>query len=225
MSDSHETFKALERLAASGFSSTALAGDVSPVNRRVRRQRQGRAALITCAGAACVWAIAAVFSGGFPGLLGETPPATRQLVLSTREAQSIPTPTTTASAAPDDPACPPAETEAGIPALGFYGGAEGWWSSVPHASCEEWPEAALEHPDTVLVNTLNNTMVEGYFRTGDDAIEPYRALGPEFIVEPGPEGWPANKLVLIDAHTRELLEVLDMPSEDLNPANAVPYIP
>ena len=78
--------------------------------------------------------------------------------------------------------------------------------------CDEWPDRVLAHPDTVLINTTDNTMVEAYYRTNIAALGLYAHLGADYVVPDPDPSWPADSLVLIDAATKEVLEVTPLAS-------------
>lgn len=132
---------------------------------------------------------------------------------------------TNLAASPDAPtdaqlaACNPADLITGKAPNEFVGGMEGWFNSTPVAPCSQWEERTLAHPDTVLINTRDGTLVEAYGRTDTDVLDPYRDLGDDMVV-PNPDAtWPDNSLVLIDAGSGELLEtfeILDQPLETLH---------
>jgi len=63
----------------------------------------------------------------------------------------------------------------------------------------------MAHPDTILINTTDNTMMEAYYRTSIDALGAYANLGPDFVVPNPDPTWPADSLVLIDAKTGEVI--------------------
>lgn len=216
MTRAHDAFRALETLSSHGFDATALGTDASGLVAGIRRRRRRRAAGVAGAAAAIATAVVLVVVGAWSSGPDSSPAGT-----------TSPTPSaTTASPTPvAEPWCRPAQVVAGVPVNEWFGGTEGWWNATPLADCDEWLDLIRQHPDTVLINTATHTMVEGYFRTDLDARDAYAALAPTFVVDPGTVAWPENALVLIDAHSREVIEVLPMPDESLNPNNAVPVEP
>jgi len=87
------------------------------------------------------------------------------------------------------------------------GGFEGWWNSTPadadgnDADPSTWPKEMLEHPATAQVVAATGHVLEVCDRgTGFDAAT-YRAPQDR-------RGWPRHGVVLLDARTGKLLEVL-----------------
>ncbi|WP_430868755.1 hypothetical protein [Demequina aurantiaca] len=133
-------------------------------------------------------------------------------------------PTQAADATSENAAtCQPASVIPGQPISATVGGMEGPFNGTPtnedgsSLPCDEWDQQILDHPDSALINTTDNTFVEGYDRTHTGALDQYRDLGDGFVVPNPDPHWPAGVLVLIDARTGELLETMDLP-QDLGPA-------
>lgn len=87
------------------------------------------------------------------------------------------------------------------------GGFEGWWNSTPadadggYADPSTWPKEILEHPATAQVVTDTGAVLEICDRgTGFDTAG-YRAPKDH-------SGWPAHRVVLLDARTGKLLATL-----------------
>ena len=94
-------------------------------------------------------------------------------------------------------------------ALGNLGGFEGWFNSTQDAPCDEWDQRVKDHPDTVWVNTIDNTLFEAYYRTDIDALGVYGDLSGDFQIPVPDPSWPKDRLVLIDPKTGEVLDVED----------------
>lgn len=199
MTGPYDSLKHLHSLAGAGFDHTMLRDDVSAVEKRIARYRSARAALASAAGIA-VLGIAAAGMLQWPGAL-EAAPA------DVPSASPSPTPAVVEESV--KPGCAPATIVPGK-AAGQIGGLEGWWNSTPASlPCERWDESdtrILDHPDTVLINTVDNTMVEAAYRTDRAALGIYATLDGDFVVPAPDPGWPANSLILIDAATGEVLE-------------------
>ncbi|MDN4481285.1 hypothetical protein [Demequina muriae] len=199
MSDAREAFHDLHGLAGAGFDDSTLADGPDRVGRRVARWRDVRAALMS---AASIVAIAAVAVGVNEARWAEPMPG--EPLAPTVTASAMPEPGVSTGPA-DRVGCAEATVVPGK-AVGNFGGLEGWFNGTPVAPCAEWDEQILDHPDTVLIHTGDNTMVEAYYRTSIDALGVYADLGPDFAVpNPAPD-WPADSFVLIDARTGEVLE-------------------
>ncbi|MFW7413443.1 hypothetical protein [Demequina sp. SO4-18] len=201
MSDARQAFYDLHSLAERGFDASEIAKGPDQVERRVARWRGARAAVTSVASIAVVALVA----------VG---------VNQARSAEPMPAhpvgPPVTASAAPGpeptgesaNPAgCAEAVVVPGKP-VGNLGGLMGSFEDTTTAPCSEWDQ---ENPDTVLIYTADNTMVEAYYRTSIDALGPYADLGPDFKVPDPDPNWPENSLVLIDVRTGEVLLSTDVP--------------
>lgn len=200
MTDARGIFHDLQDLAGGGFDSTEFAAGPDLVERRVARWRGARTALMSVASVAVIAAVAVGVNESrsaapLPAGPIETPVT----------ASASPAPEASATTGTTPAGCAPAQVVSGK-SVGNLGGLEGWFNGTPSAPCEEWEQRILDHPDTVLIYTEDNTMVEAYYRTSIDALGVYTDLGPDFVVpDPDPE-WPARSLVLIDARTGELLQ-------------------
>lgn len=207
MSDARDAFSNLQAVSGRGFDATALYVDLDPVSRRIARHRIGRVVVSSCATLATVGvavlaglAIASSEDGG-PAV---PPSATSSPWVSPSE--SPVDSSVDSSVDPRAASCRTAQVVSGKP-VGNLGGLMGWFNSSPDAPCEDWPDQILDHPDTVLISTVDNTMVEAYYRTTIDSLGVYANLGDDFVVPDPDPSWPAESLVLIDASTKELLEV------------------
>ncbi len=190
MTDAREAFRDLHDVAGHVFDTTALRVNPDPVEARVERYRAGRAVLGSLAGTAVVGIV----------VLGVTHRQGPHEVDPVATASASTTPDVVVTAA----ACHGATGIEGKPA-GSLAGLEGWWNATPTAPCDEWDQVILEHPDTVTINTADNTMVEAYYRTSIDALGVYRDLGPDFVVPDPDPTWPADSIIVIDAATGEVL--------------------
>ncbi|WP_084073360.1 hypothetical protein [Demequina sp. NBRC 110052] len=199
MSEPYDSLKQLHSLAGAGFDHTILRNEISAVEKRIARHRSSRAALASAAGIA-ILGTAAVGVLQWPG----APEAAPAEVPS-----ASPSPTPAVVEESGAPGCAPATIVPGKPA-GDIGGLEGWWNSTPVSlPCERWDESdprILDHPDTVLINTVDYTMVEAAYRSDRAALGAYATLDGDFVVPARDPEWPANSLVLIDAATGEVLE-------------------
>lgn len=212
MSNARNTFQDLRTIAGKGLDATEPSVRWASVETRITRYRRRRTVSTSAAAVAMVTAVAAgVVLGPDRTDTGPANPPS--------EAPSPPPVETDAAAL--DPACssvtvvpgkavePPAGMAHEFP--GSFGGLEGWFNATPSAPCEQWDERILEHPDTVLINTMDYTMVEAYYRTSRDALGVYATLDGNFALpEPDPT-WPTGELVLIDASTGEPIEVYNPP--------------
>ena len=119
-------------------------------------------------------------------------------------------PSTTKSSVADEwPAwCGSATVVPGKP-VGNLAGFEGWYNSTMDAPCDEWDQKVKDHPDTVWVNTSDNTLLEAYYRTSRDALGVYGTLSGGFVIPDPDPSWPQDRLVLIDPRTGEVLDVAD----------------
>ncbi|MFW2513354.1 hypothetical protein ACNI3K_06205 [Demequina sp. SO4-13] len=205
MSDARQAFHDLHGLAGGGFDASEIAHGPDRVERRVARWRGVRMAVTS---AASIAVVAAVAVGANATRAAEPLPASSLEAPVT--ATATPTPDAGVSQGTDLAGCSDAVVVAGKP-VGNLGGLEGWFNGTPVAPCSEWDQQILDHPDTVLIYTGDNTMVEAYYRTSIDALGPYSDLGPDFKVpDPDPD-WPENVLVLIDARSGEVLSVHEVP--------------
>ncbi|WP_062132686.1 hypothetical protein [Demequina aestuarii] len=204
MSEAREAFHDLHGLAGAGFDGTGLADGPERVERRVARWRDARAALASVAGIAVV-AMMAVGLNSSPAVV----PLPGSPVEPPVTASAMPAPGVSMGGTDPSP-CAEATVVPGK-AIGNFGGLMGWFSDTPSAPCDEWDQQILDHPDTVLIYTADNTMVEAYYRTSIDALGPYADLGPDFEVPTPDPDWPENMVVLIDAKTGEVLLVQEVP--------------
>jgi hypothetical protein len=84
------------------------------------------------------------------------------------------------------------------------GGYDTYWDATPAGpdgralSFKDLPDELHDHPAVVLINTWNNTLVQGYDRLGCYDFESY-------VVSPNP-AWPAQSIVVLDAVTNEVLD-------------------
>ncbi|MCB2413951.1 hypothetical protein LGT39_13955 [Demequina sp. TTPB684] len=210
MSDAREAFQNLQSIAGLGFDGTTLHTDLDAVERRIARHRTGRAVVSSFVALAVL--AGATYGASTMSMWGDSAP-----VAPPSEATSQPTSSPTQRAA----ACLAAQVVSGKP-VGDLGGLMGWFNSSPDAPCGEWPDQILDHPDTVLINTADNTMVEAYYRTNIDALGVYARLGEDFAVPDPDPSWPADSLILIDARTKEVLEITAL--ADLGAAPGSPEI-
>lgn len=198
MNNARDAFQNLQAITGRGLDSTALYRDLDEVERRIARHRTGRVVLSSFVALAVVGGL--TFAATAMPFTGNSGPAV------------VPSETPSPSALGIDPhpaGCIAAQVVSGKP-VGNLGGLMGWYNSTPTAPCDEWPEQILDHPDTVLIYTGDNTMVEAYYRTNIDALGIYAHLGEDFVVPDPDPSWPADRLVLIDARTNEVLEVTDI---------------
>ena len=86
-------------------------------------------------------------------------------------------------------------------------GFEGWWNSTPadadggYADPSTWPKEILQHPTTAQVVTDTGAVLEVCDRdTGFDAAG--------YEAPKNHHRWPAHRVVLLDARTGEVLQVL-----------------
>jgi len=195
MSETRNAFQNLQLVTGRGFDATALYADWDEVEHRIARYRTGRVVLSSIGVLAVVGGVTfAAIAMPFKGNAGPAVP---------------PSATPSASASGVDrraSACLSAQVVTGK-SVGNLGGLMGWFNTTPGVPCDEWPDRVLEHPDTVLINTTDNTMVEAYYRTNIAALGTYAHLGDDFVVPDPDPSWPADSLVLIDAGTKEVLEV------------------
>lgn len=228
MTDMRETFAALESAAGEGFEGTVLWQRPQGLATAIRQARRRRAALSAVGTAAAVGAVGLLGvgvvqlqpllspAGGEPGVSTTSSPAPHPHPSSL---ESTPAASDAASDGPsadptasEQPWCNTAQGIPGIPVSDTFGGMEGWWNSSDLAPCDEWELRVQEHPDTVLINTGNTTMIEAYWRTSRDVLDAYAALAPNFVVVPPAEGWPADSIILVDAVTGEVLETWPLPA-------------
>ncbi|WNM24431.1 hypothetical protein [Demequina capsici] len=199
MSDSRDRFQDLRAIAGEGFESTPLRLDLDPIQTRVARYRTGRMVLASVVGLVMVGAVV------FGTTLRPGPTQNAPLATPSSTPDVTVTPDTVVTQASDaNPACNAATGIEGKPA-GSVGGMEGWWNSTPVAACDQWDQQILDHPDTVTINTYDDTMVEAYYRTSIDALGVYANLGPDFVIPDPDPSWPADSMIVIDARTGEVL--------------------
>ncbi|WNM24435.1 hypothetical protein [Demequina capsici] len=198
MSEGRDAFKDLHAVAGQVFDTTNLRANPDPVEARIARYRTGRTVLASFAGVAVVGAIAV----GAMQRLGpaENAPATTPSS----------TPDATVTQAAVDPNCVPLTIVPGkaAPELGDAGLG---WTDQDSLTCSRRSQEFLDHPDTVAINTVDDTMVEAYYRTSIDDLGVYADLGPDFVVPDPDPSWPENTVIMIDAHTREVLSVYVLP--------------
>lgn len=211
MSDARDAFHNLQVVAGTGLNKTEIYADRGEVERRITRHRAGRAVLSSVAALVIVGGVTfAAVSSPFRGASPAVPPSLPSAVDLRSEA------------------CNEAHVVAGK-SVGNVGGMEGWFNSAPEAPCNEWSDQVLDHPDTVLIYTGDNTMVEAYYRTSIDALGAYASLGAGFVVPDPDPAWPADSLVLLDARTDEVLEttaladLADVPSPPAMSVFGEPY--
>jgi hypothetical protein len=194
MNDARSAFHELHVLASAAYETSPLAEDTALTERRISRDRTRRFALTSTIGAA---AAAGVLMAAINiPWMGQASPA------KTPAPSASPHVTSTSGATPEW--CHVATVVPGKP-VGDLMGFEGWFNGTPDAPCDGWDEEIKAHPDTVWINTIDNTMIEAYFRTSIDALGPYGDL-PEGAVVASPDpAWPADSSVLIDARTGEIL--------------------
>ncbi|WP_062465214.1 hypothetical protein [Demequina soli] len=198
------TLHDLEAMARAAADDAALATARTLAEARVARYRRGRASVVGAV-AAVVGVLAVV------GLTQSRPDGVAPAVASPTPGASA-SPSPSASAASDPAACAPATVIPGK-AVGMWGGMESSWNSTPVAPCDEWPAELLAHPNTVLINTRDDTMVEAYYRVDGPDMDAWRDLGPDFLVPDPDAAWPADRWIVVDAATRELLEVDRIPDQ------------
>lgn len=198
MIEARIAFQELRQRAGAAYDATELAADVAPTERRVARDRarqRGLRAVIGAVAAAGLWFAAAnVPWGGGQAGPAHTPTA-------------VPSASPSISALGLDLCLTSASLVVGKPTE-TIGGLEGWFNSTGTAPCDlstEWDQLVMAHPDTILINTTDNTMMEAYYRTSIDALGAYANLGPDFVVPNPDPTWPADSLVLIDAKTGEVI--------------------
>lgn len=216
MSDAGQAFKRLRTDVGASYDARAMHEDLSEVEGRVERARIGRMVLSSGAVVAVIGVLALVA----PRLIGgdETTPAGTPTAVETMGA----------TAEPDDTAgnevlvpCVAAQVVPGKPydnpdGEGSLGGFEGWFNGqltgdgcVSRDSWGEETYLAEAHPDTVWINTIDNTMLEATYRTTIDALGVYGTLSGDFVVPNPDPDWPADRIILIDARTGEVLIVND----------------
>ena len=208
MADARGGFKDLHQIAGLGLDTTALSGDLARVERRVVRYKRTRAAFVSATGVAVI-AAAAMGALQWPSDRGAAP------AFEPSESPSASAPTEDAVV---DPECRPATVLEGTPVEGFPADEE-WFDPTPDTvPCSRWgtSDPALDlsfesHPDLVVVNTVDNTMVRAYYRTSRDALGVYGSLGSDFAIPDPDPSWPPNAVVLIDAASGEALANYQLP--------------
>lgn len=195
MSDARDAFQNLQSITGRGFDATGLHADLDVVERRIARHRTGRVVLSSLVALAAIGGVA--FGAMAMPSSNDIDPAVPPSITASPTAS-----------APDarSAACAEAQVIPGK-SVGNLGGLMGWFNATPTAPCEEWEDRILDHPETVLIYTGDNTMVEAYYRTTIDALGVYAHLSEDFLVPDPNPSWPADSLVLIDARTTEVLEV------------------
>lgn len=199
MSDARDAFQNLQAITGRGFETTALYADWDEVEQRIARYRTGRLVLSSVGVLAVVGGVTfAAMAMPFKGNAGPAvPPSATPSASASAPASGLDT-----RAA----ACLAAQVVPGK-SVGNLGGLMGWFNTSPAVPCDQWPDQVLDHPDTILINTTDNTMVEAYYRTNIAALGIYAHLGDDYVVPDPDPSWPADSLVLIDARTQEVLEV------------------
>ncbi|MCR6713361.1 MAG: hypothetical protein NVV57_12030 [Demequina sp.] len=206
MSDAGAAFRMLRDQAGAAFDAPAMHSQLDAAEHRVERARVWRAVMST--GAVLVFACVAVFA--VQALLGDrsspmpahSPSPSPSVTPDIADVLALPC--TVATVVPGNPI----ERSDG----GILRGFEGWFNSTyaePGGcdSSENWNEEIwlmANHPDTVWINTSDNTVIEAYFRTSKDALGIWAHMDGKTIADPDP-AWPADSAVLIDAHTGEVL--------------------
>jgi|GEM_PF-5098218 len=213
MTDARLAFHALRNDSAASYDSRTTHAELEVVERRVERMRARRAVLTGVGVLALAGGIAVI--GPRLGTDGPITPVHTPSV--------TPAPTATSTVGTVDELslpCTAAVIVAGNP-VGDLGGLEGWFNATADGqTCEgqdTWDsEIAMmaAHPATVLINTIDGTMIEAYTRVGIDALGIYATLTGDFAVPDADPDWPANSAVLIDARTGEVLEVADFTTMD-----------
>ena len=206
MNDARQAFHDLQALAGEGFEDTVVARAPERVQHRVAVRRRARAAVGSLA---CVAVVAAAALGLTVGNGPQPAPVTPPVLNTTLPTSPSPDPSPEAGVS-WPAACHSASVISGKP-VGTLGGLEGWFNATPTAPCDEWDPQILDHPDTVLIFTADNTMVEAYYRTDISALGVYASLAPDFVVPDPDPAWPQDQLVLIDARTGEVLQVSEVP--------------
>lgn len=208
MADARSGFKDLHQIAGLGLDTTGLTSDLAPVERRVVRHKRTRAALVSATGVAVI-AAAAVGALQWPGDHDAGP------AIVPSDSPSAVAPSQEATV---DPECRPATVIEGKPVEGFPAD-EKWFDPTPdEVPCARWgtSDPALDltfaaHPDLVVINTADNTLVRAYYRTSRDALGVYASLGSDFAVPDPDPAWPPNAVVLIDAASGEVLANYQLP--------------
>ena len=219
MNDAGQAFKQLRTDVGTVYDARAMHADLDVVEQRIERARRGRAA----AGSGIVLAVIGVLAVLAPQFLGEESVAP---AITPTPRHSVDATTAPITEAEPEVLIPCIEAQ-GVSGKayenpngeGSLGGFMGWWDSQATGdvceSRESWGEEmylAEAHPDVVWINTIDNTMMDATYRTNIDALGVYGTLpGDSKIPDPDPT-WPADRLILIDAHTGEVLIVED-PSE------------
>ena len=214
MNDARLAFQQLRSDAGAGYDARAIHASLDKVERRVERARIGRALV----GAGAALAVIGVIAVVAPHIFNDDAVSPAATPSGTPSA-----PATSPSAEIVDELSLPCTVAGGIEGnpVGDLGGLEGWFNgtSTP-PMCEskdewtEWEHLAAAHPDTVLINTIDNTMIEAYYRTSRDALGVYATLSGDFKVPDPDPAWPAHSAVLIDAATGEVLSVSDFEEMD-----------
>lgn len=213
MSDAGAAFRVLRDQAGFALDSPATHTLLAATEHRVERARVRRAVMST--GAALVTVGFGVFA--VQALLGDrsapTPAQTPSPnpSVSADIAEVLALPCTIATIVPGKPI----EQADGSLLSGF----EGWFNGTlaEPGGCEssdDWNSEVwlmANHPDTVWINTSDNTVVEAYFRTSKEALGIWAHMDGKTIAEPDP-AWPADSVVLIDAATGEILLTNDLTS-------------
>lgn len=208
MSDARIAFDALRERAGDEYDTATMHAHLDEVEHRVGRARLGRHVMTFAAvgvAAFVVGALAMQFTRATPVEPVETPSATPSSSSSTSTlADFLAMPCTVATIVPGNPI----EQAGG----GILSGFEGWFNSTlaepggcdssDNWSSDTWLMAS--HPDTVWINTSDNTVIEAYFRTSRDALGVWGHMDGKKIADPEPT-WPPDSAVLIDARTGEVL--------------------
>ena len=196
MIDARLAFHNLREQASGGYETTQLVLSAAPTEQRIARDRARRLALTSAIGLAAAVGLGAVIVS--VPWSGEAGPA------HTAAPSQSASPDVTSSAYGLPDWCKTATVVPGK-AVGDLGGFEGWFNGTQDAPCDEWEQQVQDHPDTVWINTLDNTMIEAYFRTSLDALGVYGHLGAGAVITNPDPSWPADSAVLIDARTGEVL--------------------
>ncbi|WP_062518500.1 hypothetical protein [Demequina gelatinilytica] len=209
MTGTRSTLHQLHALAGATFDDGPLASDHSVVTERVARHRRTRTLVAGATGTAVV-------ALGVVGLALWTSPATVAPAPADSPAASssaAPSPSATTAAEAPPAECADATWIDGKP-YNDVGGLEHRWAMAYSEPCDEWPEEVLAHPNTVVVNTVDGTMLQANVRVDGPDMDAYRDLGPDFLVPDPDPSWPADSFVIIDAATGEVLEAMTIHDPD-----------
>ncbi|WP_062304792.1 hypothetical protein [Demequina subtropica] len=188
----------LRALAGALLEDDALVARQVAVAARVERHRRVRAVVAGATGLAVVGVLAVgAILWPSPETLAPAPAGT-----------PAPSASTSADAATD--VCDELVEISGKP-IGNIGGIEHEWNGMPDAPCEDWPARVLAHPNTVVINTSDGTMLQLDYRIESDDIDAYRDLGPDFLVPFPDPSWPVDKLITIDTATGVIVDVMAIP--------------